>query len=583
MSRFHEHFRAHKTPTNNRILFFLESSRSPGRLGHLTLDDLVKQRRAPIGETTIDERAHSKSEKERCAVLPKRRPATSDQVSLKPISKPRTVDFEDQVRRAVRPRNAGVVVHLLLRWMAQNALRQVRKQLLKILRCALANGNRHAACVVVTALLTAAWASSARRVFAQEAREATSVLTEADVVRYARSRSSTALVAEANFTVAAATRQQASVLANPTLSWLRETGNQDTFTATLPFDLARTRTARRQADAAMAWAEAERALAVEHAALQSVWLFYETLAARQRVAIQARRVERMEEALRVVRARVRAGEAGGYAEARLILALATAQTDAAEARLIEAQNSHALLTTLGFSRDDDSPPAAQLHLEGSLAFVGADSRTTTDRTTTEQNTATRDAAGRNAEDTSDFQAPPMAAASRAVELATDASNRARWTWTPRLELVVGVQRASQFSGGSGDGSHNVGLVAGINLDIPLFDHGQTTRAGAEALRRQLEANREALRRTLGLRIHQAQRQLTTAQAELDRHEAMTNGPLQVLLQASERGYHEGERTVLERLDAEEIWASINLQRLALQLAAKRAEAALRAATGVLFQ
>jgi cobalt-zinc-cadmium efflux system outer membrane protein len=69
--------------------------------------------------------------------------------------------------------------------------------------------------------------------------------------------------------------------------------------------------------------------------------------------------------------------------------------------------------------------------------------------------------------------------------------------------------------------------------------------------------------------------------ELARFEQATGARVVELERAAEAAYREGRQTILELLDAQRMRASIEEQKLALRLSAKRAELALRAARGEL--
>jgi outer membrane protein TolC len=74
---------------------------------------------------------------------------------------------------------------------------------------------------------------------------------------------------------------------------------------------------------------------------------------------------------------------------------------------------------------------------------------------------------------------------------------------------------------------------------------------------------------------------TTAQVELERFERATSKQVEALLTAAQSGYREGERSIVELLDAQRTVIEVEERRLTLLLQAKQAEARVRAAAGVL--
>jgi outer membrane protein TolC len=137
-----------------------------------------------------------------------------------------------------------------------------------------------------------------------------------------------------------------------------------------------------------------------------------------------------------------------------------------------------------------------------------------------------------------------------------------------------MKRANNLGAASG-----YGYVIGVSLNIPLFDHGQAQRQQAEAQRSLATARSEALTRTIGAEVQNALATYRTAREELSRFEAQTSGQIDALLAAAQSGYREGERTIVELLDAQRAQTDVAERRLSLLGSAKRAEARLRAAAG----
>jgi outer membrane protein TolC len=143
-----------------------------------------------------------------------------------------------------------------------------------------------------------------------------------------------------------------------------------------------------------------------------------------------------------------------------------------------------------------------------------------------------------------------------------------------LELNAGMKHVSDAGGG-------YGYVLGLSLSLPVFDSGQALRAEAKAQRGLHLARRDALARKLSRQKARAQALHRAAQAELIRFEATTRAPVKALLLAAQSGYREGERSIVELLDAQRAETEVAERRLQLLVATKKAEARVRAASGEL--
>lgn len=376
-------------------------------------------------------------------------------------------------------------------------------------------------------------------------------LEEADVIRLALERAPQAAVARASEALAEARARTAGRLSNPKIDWSRETvetgpvGSQDIVTVSWPVDVARPLTARAQAASDGAWTQAEAALARTRAALAAALAYYEVVLAERRVALLADAARDLDEAARVLARRESAGSASGYESARLSIARELGRSRLAEAEGALARSKVRLAVLL------DVDPEA-LEVSTALApMPAADGAALAER-----------GAGR----------PALAHARRAAELAEQAESRAAWAWLPSLELAGGVKRVSDLGGG-------VGYVVGVSLGLPIFDWGQALREGTQAQRALSAARADALLRRSGAEMQAAFTSYRTAQAELERFEMETVGRVDALLAAAASGYREGERTIVELLDAQRARAEVAERQLALLGLAKRAEARLRAAAG----
>jgi cobalt-zinc-cadmium efflux system outer membrane protein len=382
-------------------------------------------------------------------------------------------------------------------------------------------------------------------------------ITEDDVIRLARERDPRVALAGEDVAVAEAEALRASLYPDPSLAWSREhlpgagadAGREDTFELSVSVDLSGRRPAGRAlARSEVAAAQAMAARARREAVAAALLAFYDALAAERHAAIAGQAVARLDEAARVLGRRHEQGTASGYERTRLELEAELARSDLrqAEARAQAARAELALL--LGID-------AAGLALGGSLE------------------TGVPGAAGQARPDT----VPKSRSASlleRSVAEARDARAHARRAWVPLLSLSGGLRVADA-------GETRYGYVAGVALDLPLFSRGRDARAGAWARVRLAQARARVAEQTTRRELLRAQQELTAAREELGRFGEATGERLALLERAAESGYREGERSLVELLDAQRARTAVDLRRLELELAARRAEVALRAARGEL--
>lgn len=386
---------------------------------------------------------------------------------------------------------------------------------------------------------------------------ASTLLSEADVIRMARLRSPAAAVADATAELAQARSRTAGLLPNPSASWARETvdtgptggqGAQDLFTASIPIDIARPLATRSLVASEGAWARAEASLSRTDGVLAAVLVYYDVVLAERRAEVLARSVENLEEAARVLERREAAGAASGYESTRLGIASELSRSHLAEARGALESAKARLAALLGVR-------AELLHVGSALHLISESDAAALARGRGESRRAVQQTR-------------------ESLRLADEAEDRADWAWVPALELVGGMKRANDV--GAEDGH---GYVLGVSLGIPLFDHGQAERAQAKAQRALAVARSEALSRTIAADMQSALASFRTARAELARFESRTSGQIEALLAAAQSGYREGERSIVELLDAQRAQTEVSERRLDLLGTAKRAESRLRAAAG----
>lgn len=386
---------------------------------------------------------------------------------------------------------------------------------------------------------------------------AAGTITEDDVVRLARERDPRAALAREDVAVAEAEELRASLYPDPSLAWSREhlpgagadAGREDTFQLSVPIDVSGRRAAGRAlARSEVAGAQAMAARARSEAVAAALLAFYDALAAERRAEIAGQAVTRLDEAARVLGRRHEQGAASGYERTRLELEAELARSDLrqAEARARTARAQLALVLGLD---------AGQLVLGGSLetSAPGAAPPATSDELPKSRWSSLLD---------------------RSVAEAGDARAHARRAWIPLVSLSGGLRVADA-------GEARYGYVAGISMDLPFFSRGRDARAEARARERLALARAHAAEQTARRELLGAQQELTAAREELGRFAEATHERLALLERAAESGYREGERSLVELLDAQRARTAVDLRRLDLELAARRAEIALRAARGEL--
>ncbi|MFZ9887639.1 MAG: TolC family protein [Myxococcota bacterium] len=381
-------------------------------------------------------------------------------------------------------------------------------------------------------------------------------LGEEEMIRLGRARTPGAAVAAATEGLAEARARTAGLFPNPALDWARETvdsgpvggqGAQDLFTASVPIDVARRLTTRSLVASEEAWLRAEASVSRGDAVLDALLAYYDVVWAERRVVLLSEAVSNLEEASRVLLRREAAGAASGYESTRLAIASELSQSQLAEARGVLDSTRARLGALLGV-------PPASLRIATDLQL----------RTDVSESMAA-------------VEGPSRPAVDRAVEslqLARDAVDRAAWSWLPALSMGGGLKRANNFAADSG-----YGYVIGISLDVPIFDYGQADRQQAEAQRALANARADAMRRVSDAEAKSALATYLVARRELARFESHTSGRVEALLASARSGYREGERSIVDLLDAQKVQTEVAERRLALLAKAKSAEARLRAAVG----
>jgi cobalt-zinc-cadmium efflux system outer membrane protein len=381
--------------------------------------------------------------------------------------------------------------------------------------------------------------------------------SEADVVRLAQQRAPEALLAAATVALAEAQARVTGTYPDPALAWEREAllGNgaarQDIVRAIVPVDPSRQRRVQRLlAQSRSAAVRAEAAEMRAEAIAQAVRMFHAALAAAQRAELLQQAVTDLDEAARVLARREEAGLASGYERDRLELEAELARSRASEARA-EQQARHLALALL-LAADPAAAPAPA----PALPPAPPPAPPAPLDTLVAQALAARLA---------------MVEARRAAS-AAGAAAATGWSWLPRIELSAGAQIAREE-----ETRH--GYVASLSFDVPVFSRGRALRAEAEGQRRLAAAHLAVIRQRITAEVSEARLRLVASQEELARFEQAVGQRVELLGSAAASGYREGQRTILELLDAQRIRTEVRLRRLELAYAVRLAELGLRRAVG----
>lgn len=387
-------------------------------------------------------------------------------------------------------------------------------------------------------------------------------LTEADVIRLAKTRDPDVAAARQEVALAQAARLEAGLFQNPSIAWDRESFSfgasatdrgetEDAFLLTAPLDLSSRRSSRRHlAQAQIAFARAEASRRQSAAVVRALKLMLLLVAEKAQVKLQEGAVERLADAASIVNQRQAVGSISGFDQLRIVIEseLAASALRQSQARLHRFQTRLAIL--LGVS-ETDTTFALSLGVDEALARSVDSSRTT--------------ASGAKPQPSLDFFRSAQAASESAVQVA-------KWTWIPSFSLSAGAKTANADQ-------TKMAYLAGLSMELPLFSRGQEIRAKAEAESRLAEARNKAAIRLAAIQVADASQSFDASRKELRLFDAGTNGRSIRLERAAKSAYQEGERTITALIDARRLVLEVQTKRLALLLSVMRAEIELRAARG----
>lgn len=152
-------------------------------------------------------------------------------------------------------------------------------------------------------------------------------------------------------------------------------------------------------------------------------------------------------------------------------------------------------------------------------------------------------------------------------LESDAARRAR---LPAPVVFGGLKRADN------DQRRDRGGVVGVNVSLPLFDSGGREAARWTAERSRLEAERAAIEHEIRAEIVRAAETLALRHAAISRDQLT---PGEELTRIAEVAYREGERGILELLDAVRTSSRASMLGIEMRLDLRLAQIALERAVG----
>lgn len=315
----------------------------------------------------------------------------------------------------------------------------------------------------------------------------------------------------------------------------------------LPLDLSGRR--QRTVAAATTNVEATRAQGENDrfaVVLEGLRVFRETEYRRLRLAMMTGERAALVRAVDIVGKRAKAGEASGYDQQRLQIEL-TAYDDAIASAAIELRASQRRLATL-IGRPGNRVDAAGDLLPGAVTALDA---------------LLPDALARRG----DYRAAKLR-----VDAATQERSAASRTW-PTFEITAGAMSADVGT------ETAFGYVAGLSLNLPIFDRGGAGRARADAARRAATADVKLLERQVPDAIRTAHETWTARIAQAKAYQTVQLARIDQLLRSAETGYREGGGSIVELLDAYRSARESRLRELELRRDASLAELDLWLALG----
>jgi len=159
-----------------------------------------------------------------------------------------------------------------------------------------------------------------------------------------------------------------------------------------------------------------------------------------------------------------------------------------------------------------------------------------------------------------------------IESGRFAERAAARRMVPEPEVVAGT-KSSDLGGG------DVGSVLSVFATIPLFDRAQPERAMARARLAQAEARAAAFQASLAAQIGGLRALVAERREAADRYRAASTVSATELERIAQVSYDDGERGILELLDAYRSGAAARTRQAALDAAVRQAEIELEFVSG----
>jgi outer membrane protein, heavy metal efflux system len=374
------------------------------------------------------------------------------------------------------------------------------------------------------------------------------MLGEADVIQRAQKYDARIASAESSVAIAESSEVAAGLYPNPSLEWEHDQyvwtplEADGALRVSFPVDLSSRRSTRTHlARSAVASARADVAHRRSAAVHRALTLFYALIGLERRVLIETDHLKSLEEAAKIVDRRKAEGTASGYDQARLKLEVEMARS-LVQQSIARQMRYRAVLAHL-LEIEDGTP-----NFTGDLKLRSMRSQHTP------QN--------RNA----------LMELEQATHHAQNALSSSSLDWIPEISVTGGPIVAHGQT-------VQVGFVAGVSGALPFFSRGQELHALADARLMEARAHAKEETRDTELRVLSADMNLEMAREEVQSFEERTSGQSETLQIAMTSGYIEGQRTLIELLDARRTTTALALHRLGLLLEAKKAEISLREARG----
>ncbi len=382
----------------------------------------------------------------------------------------------------------------------------------------------------------------------------TRAITEADAIRIFLQESPQARLVSLNAEAAGAELSIGDEVSNPTVAYQIENaaGVRDeflTFQQELPIT-GRRSLLRERAAAASAATELRGERNLQNAAFSLKIAFYDVLYRDSVVKILRRGGEELERTVEMLRERERHGEGSGYDVLRSEQEMTELQLDLGRA---EAASTVSRARFGSFFVGTLEMGSAAI--EGDFSLAG--SLLTAD-----------EAVAIALVERADLLAFQKEA--RRQELELRAARRQRF---PEPTLSAGWKRVETL------GMSDTGFVASLMVPLPVFDRGKFAAARANAASGQVELRREMLEREIRADVKSALARAQAARDAAERFSGQVEGRAGELRRIAQLAYDEGEKGILELLDAFRTSLRMELQALATRHEAKREQIELNRVMG----